>query len=189
MTITAHLDDGRVLEFPDGTDPGVIQATVKKLVSPPAQPSSIPKIPDESPNWFEQQLAKLPNSFADANAKGGVIGGFVRGAADPSIGAAQLIANLAGQGDKVNPAIQENERQYQEMRANQGREGFDASRMVGNVASPASVGVMKIAPAASFLGRTGQGAAIGGGMGAMAPVESGDSFGVDKLNQIHTDYS
>ena len=34
MTIQAQLADGRVLEFPDGTDPNVIQATVKKMLAP-----------------------------------------------------------------------------------------------------------------------------------------------------------
>ena len=33
MTIEAHMADGRILEFPDGTDPQVIQATVKKLIA------------------------------------------------------------------------------------------------------------------------------------------------------------
>lgn len=32
MTVTAELHDGRVLEFPDGTDPSVIQQTVKKVL-------------------------------------------------------------------------------------------------------------------------------------------------------------
>lgn len=32
MTITAELHDGRTLEFPDGTDPSIIQATVKKML-------------------------------------------------------------------------------------------------------------------------------------------------------------
>lgn len=33
MTIQAQLADGRVLEFPDGTDPQVIQSTVKRVIS------------------------------------------------------------------------------------------------------------------------------------------------------------
>lgn len=33
MTIRAELADGRVLEFPDGTDPSVIQRTVKSMIS------------------------------------------------------------------------------------------------------------------------------------------------------------
>lgn len=32
MTIQAQLADGRVLEFPDGTDPAVVQGTVKRLL-------------------------------------------------------------------------------------------------------------------------------------------------------------
>ena len=41
MTIKAQLADGRVLEFPDGTNPQVIQATVKRLLGQDvAQPQS-----------------------------------------------------------------------------------------------------------------------------------------------------
>lgn len=36
----AELADGRILEFPDGTDPAVIQATVKKLLSDQQQPAT-----------------------------------------------------------------------------------------------------------------------------------------------------
>ena len=44
MAIEAQLADGRVLEFPDGTDPAVIQSTVKRLIaeSQPA-PKTTPK--------------------------------------------------------------------------------------------------------------------------------------------------
>jgi hypothetical protein len=42
MAIEAQLADGRILEFPDGTDPSVIQATVKRLIaeSAPRQDSA-----------------------------------------------------------------------------------------------------------------------------------------------------
>lgn len=36
MTVTAQLADGRTLEFPDGTDPAVVQTTVKKMLAPQA---------------------------------------------------------------------------------------------------------------------------------------------------------
>lgn len=46
MAIEAQLADGRVLEFPDDTDPAVIQATVKKMVQAgqpaPAAPTATP---------------------------------------------------------------------------------------------------------------------------------------------------
>src|SRR2546429_3837220 len=33
MSVTAQLADGRTLEFPDGTDPSVVQMTVKKMLA------------------------------------------------------------------------------------------------------------------------------------------------------------
>ena len=43
MAIEAELADGRILEFPDGTNPAVIQATVKRLLGlPPAPPAPAP---------------------------------------------------------------------------------------------------------------------------------------------------
>ena len=44
MAVKAELHDGRILEFPDGTDPSVVQATVKRVLgvgagqAAPAQP-------------------------------------------------------------------------------------------------------------------------------------------------------
>jgi len=38
MAIEAQLADGRILEFPDGTDPSVVQATVKRLIAESAPP-------------------------------------------------------------------------------------------------------------------------------------------------------
>lgn len=40
MSVYAELPDGRKLEFPDGTDPAVIQNTVKKVLGKSAQPPS-----------------------------------------------------------------------------------------------------------------------------------------------------
>jgi hypothetical protein len=40
VSVYAELDDGRRLEFPDGTDPGVIQSTVKKLIGASPAPDA-----------------------------------------------------------------------------------------------------------------------------------------------------
>lgn len=40
MAITAQLEDGRLLEFPDGTDPSIVQSTVKRLLSESATPAA-----------------------------------------------------------------------------------------------------------------------------------------------------
>ena len=47
MTINAQLADGRILEFPDGTNPAVIQNTVKSLLSQPAQAQQAPQVTPE----------------------------------------------------------------------------------------------------------------------------------------------
>ena len=44
MTMTAELHDGRILEFPDGTDPDVIQRTVKSVLGQQEESQSIPSM-------------------------------------------------------------------------------------------------------------------------------------------------
>ena len=64
MTIEAELFDGTVLEFPDGTDPAVIQGKVKELTAqkrgaaPPATPAAVAPV-DPGP-----QLVKDPSGQA-----------------------------------------------------------------------------------------------------------------------------
>jgi hypothetical protein len=68
MTIQAQLADGRVLEFPDGTDPSVVQATVKKVIANPLAAQSTASL---------ESAKSAPMSFGDvAKSLGsGVIGG------------------------------------------------------------------------------------------------------------------
>jgi hypothetical protein len=40
MAITAQLEDGRLLEFPDGTDPSVIEAAAKRILAQSAAPAA-----------------------------------------------------------------------------------------------------------------------------------------------------
>lgn len=88
MTIEARLADGRVLQFPDGTDPQVIQATVKKMVT-----ESKPDVLKVAP----EQTSKTP-SFIDS-----VVGG-VEGATQLGTSLiAEPIAGILGLADAVNP--------------------------------------------------------------------------------------
>ena len=66
MTIEAELADGTILEFPDGTPQGVIQATVKRVVL--GAESTVPTAPTV-------QNADKPwaSGFEIANLAGGVI--------------------------------------------------------------------------------------------------------------------
>ncbi len=88
MTITANLADGRVLNFPDGTDPQVIQATVKKMIQPQQEVSATPEQPEAS--FGDQALGVAEN-----------IGSFA------SSVIAEPIAGLAGVVQSINPFAEE----------------------------------------------------------------------------------
>lgn len=134
----------------------------------------------QPPNWFERQLAKLPNiPFAE---KGGPISGFVQGMADPSVGFGQAAANLlpdsSGIPQATNRGIQEQNAGYEQARHEQGRGGFDAMRFAGNVASPVNIIGTKSLPSMTGMSAPaliGTGAAIGAAGGASQPVLRGES--------------
>ena len=146
------------------------------------------------PSIFEKVLAKLPSLSPNVESN---LRGFAMGAADPSIGIAQLAANLPGVNSLltpdqnlsglvtgqqpqniVNKAIAQKETEYEQGRAGAGRSGFDASRMVGNIISPVNAMVAaRVAPAATTGMRVLQGAGIGAAGGAATPVvDGGDNF-------------
>ena len=59
MAIQAELHDGRILEFPDGTDPSVVQATVKKVLGINAEaPAAEKPAPVERKLGLSSALAK-----------------------------------------------------------------------------------------------------------------------------------
>ncbi len=102
MTITANLADGRVLNFPDGTDPAVIQATVKRMIQPESGVSANnPDVPEPS-NITTEQLPAQQASFGE-QALGTLenIGSLVSGAV------AEPLAGLAGVAQSSNPFAEE----------------------------------------------------------------------------------
>lgn len=134
-----------------------------------------------APNWIERQLAKLPSMPAVLESN---LRGLAMGAADPTMGAAQLVTG--GMLKPLNEAIDSKNAEYEAGRKAAGRDGIDASRLVGNVASPANVAIAYAAPikAATMLGKAAQGAKAGAMGGAMAPVLNADeSFVGEKVLQ------
>ena len=128
----------------------------------------------EAPNWFERQLAKVsipqPVEYGLNRARG-----FAMGAADPSVGAFQLAANmLPGEtGDRVNQAIAAKEREYEAQRAGVGSEGFDWMRMGGNVVSPVNLMLARAVPlsgADKLRTLAAKGSGIGAAGGVLQPV-------------------
>ena len=167
MTITAELADGRKLEFPDGTDSTVIQNTVKKVLgktklSRPQEPA------------FEREARELLSVTTPELIAGSAPKRFALGAASPILGAAQLGAQAFG--DKTGS---ETMRRLEEMKQRGmkafGQEGIDVAGIGGAVMSPAFLAAGKaIAPAASTIGKIGQGAAVGAAAGASTPVTDED---------------
>jgi hypothetical protein len=99
MTIQAQLADGRLLEFPDGTDPQVIQNTVKRLIA--GASSGIPQgrtgadqIPGIMPQV--QPVAEPERSFLDrargvVEAGAGLVSGAVTA---PIVTGAEILGTL-----------------------------------------------------------------------------------------------
>lgn len=66
MAIEAQLADGRILEFPDGTDPSIIQATVKKMVQAGQPAPTAAKAPATEGVPFADSLGGEFAGFAPA---------------------------------------------------------------------------------------------------------------------------
>lgn len=103
--------------------------------------------------------------------------GLAMGMADPAVGGAQLLANVlpdsTGVPQAVNKFVGEKNREYEALRGPDA--GFDVTRTVGNVLSPANLAIaLRAAPVAGAAGRAIQGAGMGAAQGALAPVEVGE---------------
>ena len=62
MAIQAQLFDGTLLEFPDGTDPSVIEATAKRMTTE-RQAAARPQKAPENVGFFEGAGAALGRGF------------------------------------------------------------------------------------------------------------------------------
>ena len=185
--IEAELPDGRILEFPDGTDPGVIQGKVKDLLGLPASPP--PAVPSSSVD-----IAK------ELEAQGGAVNksGFVRGLRDPIDAGAQLamriLESMSPEGstfhgwakrerERVEAINKEAERDYRENWMKGQDPGIDPGRIAGGIMAtlPLAAAVPGMA-AASLPGRMAAGAGQGAVSGALQPVE-GEDFWKEKAIQ------
>ena len=62
MTVTAKLADGRELNFPDGTDPAVVQATVKKILGQQQAQQPVQQVqPEQQIGIGDQAIGVLEN--------------------------------------------------------------------------------------------------------------------------------
>lgn len=156
-----------------------------------------------------KRLAEAQQQAPAPSWRGGVAGGLLQGAYDPIQGSAQLLSHLAPdfisgpltdmnnyladktgifsriEGGNLDQMISQGEREYQAARGADGRTGFDAARMIGNIISPANLAVGKALPLNPALGvpsLAARGAGYGALGGLMAPVTEGD-YGIQKTLQ------
>lgn len=123
-------------------------------------------------NKFDEFLGGLPN------IQSSVPGRMIRGAADLPVGAMQLGLNVLGQGDKVNPKLEET---FRQSRPEGG--GFDWARLGGNLLNPVTymgAGMMKDLPT---VGKAILGGDIGLLMGLSAPVDKAENYKDQKIDQ------
>jgi hypothetical protein len=175
MTITAELADGRRLEFPDGTDPGVIQNTVKKVLG-----KATPEMKEPA---FEREARELLSVTTPELIAGSRPMRFALGAAAPFLGATQLVAEALGDKTGTKTLTQLEKMKQAGMKA-YGQEGVDIAGIGGTVMSPAFLAAGKaITPAATTLGKMAQGAAIGAAAGATTPVTNEEDYWSSKGGQ------
>lgn len=167
--ITAELADGRVLEFPAGTDPSVIQATVKKMVSKP-QSGFAMGLADPIHGGAQLLTKALPEGLVNAGNRANNWLAEKTG----------LVAKLPPGG--VDQQVREREQAYQSAR---GDTGMDWARLGGNLASPTNLALAAAAPArlATLGGRVAAGAGLGAASALSEPVTDGD-FAEQKAKQV-----
>lgn len=74
MAIEAELADGRILEFPDGTDPKVIQDAVKRLIDNPLSGVTTEKL---------KAIPSAPSTLRDLNETAAMsLAGGIKGLSD-----------------------------------------------------------------------------------------------------------
>ena len=155
--------------------------------SPSASPRQV--LPDFLWNRMsDEQKRQYERTLSPSYERGEGSGSFIAGIEDLPLGAAQLGANIIGQGEGANQAMRQREAQIQAGREQEGRgDGWDWQRILGGVASPINIGIdklMRLPTAVASPWKTS--AAVGGGLAATQPVAGEDTEGFwgTKITQV-----
>lgn len=192
--IVAVLPDGTRLEFPPGTDPAVIQATVQRAAASEGGPNPTP--------GGENLRAAPPGSAAGAPNAGppprqsdpGVSFG-ARMLKGPALDRIFPLSEMIARGtNAVAPGLVSDERlqslldhhrqqqeEYETRRLADGQEGFDAGRMSGTVLSDLglakALGPRWLTAPKTAMETVKSGATIGGAASFASPVPGSDKMG------------
>jgi len=121
--------------------------------------------------------------------------GLMKGYLDPAAGASQLVRKIMPSSLKspysgvmdslLDKRMKSEEKIYQENRVKQGDEGFDWTRMVGQMASPTTFAGSGLKVPATLGKKMMQSVPVAAGYGAIQPV-LGDDFALEKGVQVGT---
>lgn len=179
----AELADGRVLEFPDGTAPDIVQAAVKRVIGQSQPPIASPRnpfdpteIPPGSNFVGTQNTPEMAASDSRMVQEGR---GIVHGLTDLPVGGAQLLMHgLAGVG-AISPETLKTQDEFTRNREKEYQaatpQGSGIGRAIGNLGwAPAMAGTGLLSSAAT-----------GAVAGSLNPVTDGsNSFAAEKAKQI-----
>lgn len=181
-----QMPDGRIgrFEVPDGTTPEQAQAMIAQSLGETTRAQPQPAEPQTGMDRFAKGLLDpidagaqlLTNALPDSVVQAG--NNLNNWLADKT----GLVGRLPEGG--VDQQVREGEQAYQRDRAAAGETGLDGYRLLGNLASPANIGLATSLPnAATLSGRIAVGAAGGAAFGGLTPVSDGD-FAEQKAKQM-----
>lgn len=165
-----------VSEFDPSTAKPVSDSAVKKELKPLTREPT-----NALDRFFIEKMSQQPGLGLVPDIQGSKGGRFIQGMADLPVGAMQLGMNLVGAGGAINPQLKDINARTEQLRG----PGFDWMRLAGNMANPATIGVLsKVPMAVDRMAKIGQGVGIGAIAGALSPVNTGDNFASEKAQQI-----
>ena len=186
MSITAQLADGTQLQFPDGTDPAVIQRVVKQQMAskasdhaPLAQAIAAAGLPPDAPSGEQQFGSAMKAGFQ------GIHNGMLMGFGDNMNGALGAVLSdptapdyLSGMGARYA-----GERDYYRQQYAANKAQHPAALAAGNIGG-AVLGAIPSLPYATgktLMGTMARGAAMGAAQGGISGAGYAD--GQDVVNQ------
>ena len=158
-----------------------IEEIAAELGVKPSAPQTAPAIGAEAANLIPTGGATAPVAQPEGPS------GFKQGLLDPFRGGTQLVAKALGglgsdyfktEAQRMSESMRAQEAEYQQQRQASGQEGFDVSRMMGNIVNPANL--LPTGGATPFTKALTAGAVSG----ALQPVLSEDGFAAEKFQQI-----
>src|SRR5712672_2726881 len=177
MTVTAQLSDGRTLEFPDGTEPSVVQMTVKKMLGG-GGPSATERVATDPISTGARATAgATPAELLAGSAPG-------RFLLEPARGLLELGSHLGLPGGESAKEVKD---VIERGRAAYDNKGLDIAGIAGQVASPAVLKAGKLIPAGANLLQKAVGSAVTGAVaGATTPTADKGDFWSEKGMQTGT---